>query len=283
MKVSGFSIARNAIKFGYPAVEAITSILPVCDEFIVNIGDSEDDTLKLIESIGSPKIKIIQNVWNPKMRKSGKILAYQTNLALKECTGDWAFYIQADECVHEKYLPLIKQNMEKYLNDPEIDGFSFKYVHFYGSYSKIVAPEWDWYKESFRIIRNNKTMISDGDATSFRKLRWYHAEPTPNCHVNFNRQYFQRLKDLWSPNIRYIPCGAEVYHYGWVRPPEVMMRKKIEFESFYSPKKTTLDRHPMKDHKFDFGNVASLPDFKGTHPKAILERIKNWEASAASA
>jgi len=282
MKVSGFSVARNAIKFGYPAVEAITSILPICDEFIVNIGDSEDDTLKLIESIDSPKIKIIQNIWDPKMRKSGKILAYQTNLALKECSGDWAFYIQADECVHEKYLPLIKQNMEKYLNDPEIDGFSFKYVHFYGSYSKIVAPEWDWYKESFRIIRNNKTMISDGDATSFRKLRWYNkrvAEDVSSASLRQARlrELVYRLKDLWSPGIRYIPLSAEVYHYGWVRPPNIMMQKKIEFESFYSPKNPILDKHPMKEHKFDYGNVASLPDFKGSHPAVMKKRVEDWE------
>lgn len=277
MKVSGFSVARNAIKFGYPAVEAITSILPICDEFIVNVGDSEDDTLKLIKSIGSPKIKIIQNVWDPKMRKSGKILAYQTNLALAQCTGDWAFYIQADECVHEKYLPSIKITLEKHLNDPDIDGFSMRYIHFYGSFNKVVAPEWDWYKESFRIIRNNKIMISDGDATSFRKLRWYHAHKTPNCYVDFNRQYFQRLKDLWSPGIRYIHLDEEVYHYGWVRPPAIMMQKKIEFESFYSLKNPKLENHPMKDHQFDYGNIASLPDFRGTHPEVMLQRIEKWK------
>ena len=260
MKVSGFTVARNVIKFGYPAVEAITSILPVCDEFIVNVGDSEDDTLKLIQSIGSPKIKIIQNIWDPKMRKSGNILAYQTNLALAECKGDWAFYIQADECVHEKYLPVISQNLEKHLFDPEVDGFSFEYVHFYGSYGKIVAPEWDWYKESIRIIRNNKTMISDGDATSFRKLR-----------------SLKSWQDLASPSVKNIPSGAEMYHYGWVRPPKVMMQKKIEFESFYSAKNPKLEKHPMKDHQFDYGNVASLPDFAGSHPAVMLPRIKEYE------
>ena len=265
MKVSGFSVARNVIKFGYPAVEAINSILPVCDEFVVNVGDSEDDTLKLIESIGSPKIKIIQNVWDLKMRKSGKILAYQTNLALAKCTGDWAFYIQADECVHEKYLPVIKQNMGKYLNDPEVDGFSFKYIHFYGSYSKVVAPEWDWYKESIRIIRNNKTMISDGDATSFRKLRWYKSRGT----ATFSR----RFQDFFSPSVKNIPSGAEMFHYGWVRPPKVMMQKKIEALSFYSPQNKSLEKHPMKDHEFDYGNVAALPDFSGAHPAVMRKRI----------
>lgn len=277
MKVSGFSVARNVIKFGYPVVEAITSILPICDEFIVNVGDSEDGTLGLIKSIGSPKIKIIQNIWNPKMRKNGRILAYQTNLALRECTGDWAFYIQADECVHEKYLPVIKGNLEKHLNDPEVDGFSFRYVHFYGSYSKVVPPEWGWYKESIRIIRNNGTMISDGDATSFRKLRLY--KPRINSRLYFNREFIRRLKDFFSPSVNNIPSGAEMYHYGWVRPPSVMMQKKIEFESLYSHKNPTLDHHPMKGHKFDYGNVSSLPDFRGPHPQVMKKRIEEWQKS----
>ena len=45
MKVTGFSFVRNAIKFDYPVFEAITSILPLCDEFVVAVGKSEDDTL----------------------------------------------------------------------------------------------------------------------------------------------------------------------------------------------------------------------------------------------
>ncbi|MFA4967317.1 MAG: glycosyltransferase [Candidatus Margulisiibacteriota bacterium] len=278
MKVSGFTVARNVIKFDYPVVEAIMSILPVCDEFIVNVGDSEDDTLELIKSIGSPKIKIVQNVWDPKMRKDGRILAYQTNLALKECTGDWAFYIQADECVHEKYLPIIKEKMEKHLNDPKVDGFSFRYVHFYGSYSKIVAPEWDWYKESIRIIRNNGTMISDGDATSFRKLRLY--KPRINSRLNFNREFIRRLEDFFSPSVKNIPSEAEMYHYGWVRPPSVMMQKKIEALSFYSSKNPTLDKHPMKGHQFDYGNLSALPDFTGTHPAVMGKRIDIEHSSA---
>ncbi|HTY14006.1 MAG TPA: glycosyltransferase family 2 protein [Candidatus Omnitrophota bacterium] len=275
MKVSGFTVARNVIKFDYPAVEAITSILPVCDEFIVNVGDSEDATLDLIRSIGSPKIRIVENAWDPKMRKSGRVLAYQTNLALEECTGDWAFYIQADECVHEKYLPIIRENLERRLNDPEVDGFSFKYVHFYGAYSKVVPPEWDWYKESIRIIRNDRTMISDGDATSFRKLRLY--KQRMNSRLNFNREFIRRLDDFFFPRVRNIPSGAEMYHYGWVRPPHIMMQKKIEFESFYSPDNATLDKHPMKDHQFNYGNVAALPDFKGTHPAVMSKRIEAWQ------
>ena len=99
MKISGFTIVRNAVKFNYPVVASIRSILPICDEFIVNVGDSQDGTLELIRSIGSPKIRIIQTQWD--MGQGSQVLSQQTNLTLKECRGDWAFYLQSDEVIHE--------------------------------------------------------------------------------------------------------------------------------------------------------------------------------------
>jgi len=60
MKVSGFTVIRNAIKYDYPVSEAITSILPFCDEVIVAVGNSSDGTLDLVKQIESPKIKIIE-------------------------------------------------------------------------------------------------------------------------------------------------------------------------------------------------------------------------------
>ena len=49
MKISGFTIIKNAIINDYPIVEAITSILPVVDEMIVLVGDSTDATREIIQ------------------------------------------------------------------------------------------------------------------------------------------------------------------------------------------------------------------------------------------
>jgi hypothetical protein len=50
MTVSGFTIIRNGVRFNYYFVQSILSIIPICDEFIINYGESEDDTLdKLYE------------------------------------------------------------------------------------------------------------------------------------------------------------------------------------------------------------------------------------------
>lgn len=56
MKVVGFSFIRNALKYNYPVEEALRSILPLCDEIIVAVGNSEDNTRQLISSIDA-KIK----------------------------------------------------------------------------------------------------------------------------------------------------------------------------------------------------------------------------------
>src|SRR6266478_5060005 len=134
MKVSGFTIVRNAIKFDYPIVEAINSVLPICDEFIVAVGNSDDDTLNLIRSIHSPKIKIIATTWDDTLRQGGKVLAIETNKAFAAISpdADWCFYIQADEVVHEKYLPAIKDAMLKWKDDGKVEGLLFNYKHFYG-------------------------------------------------------------------------------------------------------------------------------------------------------
>jgi len=82
MKVAGFTFIRNAVKNDYPIVEAITSILPVCDEFIVALGNCDDETGNLIRAINSPKIKIIDTVWDDSLREGGAIFAAQTDIAL---------------------------------------------------------------------------------------------------------------------------------------------------------------------------------------------------------
>src|SRR6478736_8509735 len=124
MKVSGFTFVRNAVKFDYPVVEAITSILPLCDEFVVALGNSEDSTQELIQSINSPKIKIIHTIWDDSLREGGRTFALETDKAFRAISKDsvWAFYIQADEVVHEKYHPAIKEAMLRYKNDLNVEG-----------------------------------------------------------------------------------------------------------------------------------------------------------------
>ena len=252
MKISGFTIIRNAIKYDYPAVEAITSILPLCDEMIVSVGNSEDDTLGLIHSINSQKIKIIESTWDDSLREGGKVLAIETDKAKAAISkdADWAFYIQADEAVHEQYHSGIKAAMLKWKDDKNVDGLVFNYLHFYGSYD-YTGDSRKWYRKEVRIIKNDPAIHSYKDAQGFRKNG-------------------QKLKVK--------PIDAFIYHYGWVKPPELQQAKQQSFHKMWHNEEW-MEKNIPKIEKFDYSQIDSLSGFKGIHPKVMQERVnkKNWK------
>jgi hypothetical protein len=253
MFVSGFTIVRNAIRFDYPIVEAIKSILPLCDEVVVAVGKSEDETLQLIKSINDSKIKIIETIWDDSLREGGKVLAAETNKAYDTISekADWCFYIQGDEVMHEKYLPTIKSEMEKWKDDTRVEGLLFKYTHFYGSYD-FVGDSRKWYREEIRIVRKNKEIRSYKDAQGFRK----------------------------SDNSKLVvqPINAFVYHYGWVKPPAAMQAKQESFHKMWHDDKWMKENIPAAK-EFDYSQIDSLAKFAGTHPIVMQERVQkqNWK------
>jgi len=258
MKVSGFTFIRNATKFDYPVVEAIKSILPICNDFYVAVGNSDDNTLDLIKNIDKQKIRIIETVWDdsPEMKIGGKVFASETDKAFQSIPmdSDWAFYIQGDEVIHEKYLDTILSSMKKWNEDKMVDGLLFDYLHFYGSYDYFgISPK--WYNHEIRVIRNDKSIYSFRDAQCFRK--------------NKNEKL----------NVK--PVEAFVYHYGWVKEPGTMMKKAINANSFYRDK-IFLKELKSKDSngckEFDYSSIDSLSLFTDSHPEIMQERIRrnNW-------
>jgi hypothetical protein len=254
MKVTGFSIVRNALKFDYPIVEAITSILPLCDEFVIAVGKSEDDTLNLIKSIPSSKIKIIETVWDDSLREGGRVLAVETDKAFAAIAADtdWAFYIQGDEVVHEKYHTIIREAMDQWKNDDRVEGLLFNYTHFYGSYD-YVGDARRWYRKEIRILKYSKDIRSFRDAQGFR---------------------------LGNKIIHVKPVDAYVYHYGWVKPPEFQQAKQQHFHKMWHDDNWVEKNVPKTNH-FDYSQVDSLALFKDTHPAVMQDRInrKNWTFS----
>ncbi len=247
MKVSGFTFIRNAVKNDYPIVQAITSILPLCDEFIVVAGNSEDDTRKLIEDIDSPKIKIIDSVWDDSLKAGGQVFAVETDKAFAAISpdSDWAFYIQGDELVHEKYHPLIRQEMELSLNKANIEGLLFKYIHFYGSYDYL-GDSRRWYRREIRLVKNIKGIQSYRDAQGFR---------------------------LNGRKIQVKLIDAYVYHYGWAKPPQGLNNKIRNFNTFYHDEQW-MEQHMPQTYEFDYSNADRLVKFTGTHPLVMQKRIQ---------
>ncbi|MCF8371395.1 MAG: hypothetical protein K9H64_07220 [Bacteroidales bacterium] len=254
MKVTGFTFIKNALIYDYPIVEAITSILPICDDFVVAVGESDDDTLALIRQIDKHKIKIVETKWDESLREGGRVLALETDKAFAQIPdeSDWAFYIQGDEVVHEKYLDTIYQSMVRFKDEPKVDGLLFKYLHFYGSYD-YVGASYSWYSHEIRVIRNNKAMRSFRDAQGFRK------------------------ED--NKILRVQPIDAYMYHYGWVKDPRAMQLKQENFNKYWHDD-NWLEENVRKSDEFDYSQqVRELRLFDGTHPEVMKNRIasKNWK------
>lgn len=242
-------MVRNADKYYFPIKESIMSALPIVDEFVVALGnnDNDDRTRELIMSIPSDKVKVIDRVWSEQEFVDGKIFADETSFALSQCTGDWCIYLQADEVLHESDLDKIQKACKTYLNDDRAEGFLFNYYHFWGDYDHYL-PFHGWYKNEIRIVRNNIGAYSYKDAQSFRK------------------------NDEQKLNV--IPIDAHIYHYGWVRPPSVMQSKKKEQDSMHHGKDATTKNYQSKPPKFDYGALGRVPTFKGTHPK-VMEKFRS--------
>jgi len=253
MKVSGFAIARNVVKADYPIGEALKSIAPLCDEIVVAVGNSDDNTRDYILGLGLKQLKIIDTVWDDELRVGGRVLADETNKALAATNpqSDWCFYIQADECIHENDVEGIRTTMKKYVNNASVDALLFDYRHFYGSYDYI-GDSRKWYRKEIRIIRQGRGIKSWKDAQGFRSKN--------------------------NEKLRVVSTGARIFHYGWVKHPKHQQIKQKQFHRLWHDD-SKLEKMVTNKEEFDYSTIDSLQKFQETHPQLMKERInaQNWK------
>lgn len=253
--VSGFTFVRNAITYDYPIVEAISSILPLCDEVVVAVGRSEDDTLELVRSVGSPKLRIIETVWDDALRRDGRVLAVETDKALRAVRpdADWALYIQGDEILHEDGIPAVREALARHRDDPRVEGLLFDYLHFYGSFDYVGAGL-RWYRREVRAVRNDPAIFSYHDAQGFRRR--------PNEKLRVKR------------------VAATIHHYGWVKPPAAMQGKVANFNKYWHDDAWMKANIPDA-REWGYDGKEPLRRFEGTHPAVMRRRIAavNWKVA----
>ena len=250
MTVSGFSFIRNGIRFDYPFLESLSSLLPLVDELIVAVGDSDDDTRDRLLSLRSDKLRLIDTVWDPTLRSGGSILAQQTNIALSAVRGDWAIYLQGDEILHERDYEAIRASLRAAHEDRRVEGLLFDYVHFYGSH-RFVGDSRRWYRHEIRAVRTNIGVQSWGDAQGFR---------------------------IDGRKMRVRPAHATVYHYGWVKPPQAQQAKQRSFNRLWHPD-AWVERAVGTGEDYAYSDGGKLHAFTGDHPGVMRERVakENWE------
>jgi hypothetical protein len=240
MKVSAFTFLKNGQILGYPFLQSIQSILPIVDEFIINVGKSEDNTLELIRTISSPKIRILESEWNETMQDRGYVYGQQKMIAQFNCTGDWAFYIEGDEIYHEDDLEKISMSMQMHLNDSNVEALVFDFNHFYGNGNSLLASP-GWYRSEARIIKNSvRSYAPDG-------LFWLVLESN-------KKGRYPRAKHT----------GTTCYHYGWVRSEDQMNLKSSKVKKYWGSNHIKIDYSQM--------DQSIIQKFQGSHPKII----NNW-------
>jgi hypothetical protein len=253
MKVVGFSFIKNAVKFQYPVEEALRSILPLCDEVVVAVGNSDDNTRDIVAAIDT-KIKMLDTVWDESLKQGGRVLAAETDKAFNAIgsDADWCVYIQGDEVMHEDGHTEVMEAMHKWKDDKGVDGLLFRYRHFYGSFDYLGASS-KWYRNEIRVIKNDKDIYSYRDAQGFRKGD--------------------------NEKLRVKPLKAYIHHYGWVREPEAMRAKDNNFGRYWNGDEAAEQALKTYSGAFDYSNIDALEKFTGTHPAVMQQRIvqKNWQ------
>jgi hypothetical protein len=264
MRISGFTMVKNGDRLYYPVAASIRSILPIVDEFVVALGDCDDGdgTRAAIESIGDEKIRIIDTVWDLEKYPNGTENAHQTDIAKEHCSGDWLFYLQADEVVHEKDLDEIYARCAQLKDDEQVEGLLFDYIHFWGDYDHYQHGH-GWYKEEIRIVRNHPEIHSWRSAQSFRRI------------PAFDGKDYRQKEGTYKLKVARVK--AHILHYGWVRPPHLMMDKKKSLDTIHKGAQDVAELYKEASRHFDYGPLGQLARYTDTHPAVMKEWIEKMD------
>ena len=225
------------MKIGCPFVESILSVIDVCDEVIVSEGYSDDGTLDILEAAFDESIgvKIFRDHWPE--QKSGRALAEITDKAVSRASGDWIFYMQADEILHERNQELLRK-IDK--GNYPINAISFKFLHFTGSWFHVNPNP--GYNKAIRMFRNKGNVFRDHDGWSF------YGDVQPVLDIN----------GVWEP----------IYHYGWVFKDNISAKRNSYIDLY--PDLEGYQQAAENDNSFD----TPEDNFFGEHPQLMKPLLK---------
>jgi hypothetical protein len=235
MKISGFTIVRNAERLDFPVEPSIRSLLPIVDEMIVNVGRSDDRTLDIVRGIADPKIRILETVWD--FSRGEAVLREQTLAAMRACRHPWGIGIQADEVLHESGAPRLAEAIAAADPDPTTEGLVVRYHHIFGD-PDTEAVNRRWYRREVRAVRLDPAL----GIAPYRDAQGFRAGPD-------QRRVRAHLAD------------AEMFHYGWLRSAAALRARGESDRSLYPGRWI-----PPSDQAAVLRWFPGLRPFRGSHP-----------------
>lgn len=251
--VSGFTYVRNGLTYGYPFLEAIHSALPLCDEFVVAVGDSNDGTREALAALKEPKLRLIDTVWDEERlrQQDGRIFAEQCNTALHACKGTWLLHLQADEVLHQDDLPALRTALQHAHDDQRIEALLLRFLNFVGGY-QWVAQDRRYRNWEVRLLRRQPHLYAYKDSMGFRLH--------PSAASYQQGQKGRKLRAARTP--------VRVFHYTLSRPPQAMQDKARYMGQFYhSPQELEAE---YAQASYDFHRrVGAVQAYQGSHPAVM--------------
>lgn len=245
MKIFGFGLIKNGVKFDFPFKESILSMSPIVEKVFYNYGPSDDGSKEVLKSLD--KVVVCEKDWDDSRTDKGLILSEMTNHALNSLRESldpekdkdaWAIYLQSDELFHEQELNQIQEDIKK-ANDSGCDAMKFRYLHFWQSHNQIAVNK-KWYPHEVRAIKVFTPIESWGDAQGFK---------------NYSKVY---------------ESNTHIYHYGHVRDEKAYKEKMDRMIRYYHPAEG-LKKFAKKWHGKDKKTLTL--NFFGTHPQLMKSRM----------
>ena len=233
-------------------MEAIHSALPICDEYIIVAGDSDDETLDHLASLDDPRIRIIHTRWSPDTTPQKCLLAQQTNIGLGFCQGRWCLYLQANEVLHEDSLPQLHGLMEQHADNQAVEAMLLERLTMWSDYDHYIPVYPRRFKYTARIIRPNIGTYSIRDGMSFA------------------------IFDGFSTKGRYpqsIDSGIDLYRYGFVHS---VAQQAAKFER--AVHKTEASEAAGMDYYSQRLPRQFIARYEGSHPQVMTDRIAAYPA-----
>lgn len=241
MKVSGFTLVRNATRLDFPLEACLRSLLPAVDELVVNVGASDDDTLERIERLGDPKLRVVHSDWDPS--RGPRMLADETERARRACRHPWGIYIQADEVFADGAALQVREAIARVDGDAGVEGLLVDYRHFYGGFDHVAANR-SWYRRECRAVRLDPAL----EIHSFRDAQGFRV-------------------GSGDRRIRAAASGAVMHHYGWARPAWALHAKRETDRDIYHWRQAQDVERPLLPW------IPGIRRFRGAHPAVATDWI----------